>query len=71
MAYRQYIDPENISSVYINSNDGTSDWEASKTYAAFCMVSYNNNFYMSRVTVPDTVGNPEDNPKYWAMTGEI
>ena len=39
------------------------------SYEALTIVTFNNASYTSKVPVPPTVGNPADNPDYWALTG--
>jgi len=45
------------------------EWAENTAYEAMTVVSYNNNSYTSKIPVPATVGNPADNPDYWALTG--
>ena len=44
-------------------------WASGTSYDAMTIVTYNNSSYTSKVPVPATVGNPADNPDYWALTG--
>ena len=44
-------------------------WAANTSYEALTIVTFNNASYTSRVPVPPTVGDPADNPDYWALTG--
>ena len=44
-------------------------WDSGTGYEALTIVTYNNSSYTSKVPVPATVGNPADNPDYWALTG--
>ena len=44
-------------------------WTSGTSYEAMTIVTYNNSSYTSKVPVPPTVGNPANNPKYWALTG--
>ena len=44
-------------------------WAANTSYEALTIVAFNNDSYTSKVPVPATVGNPADNPDYWALTG--
>lgn len=44
-------------------------WTSGTSYEAMTIVTYNNSSYTSKIPVPATVGNPADNPKYWALTG--
>lgn len=45
------------------------DWAAGTSYEALTIVTFNNASYTSKIQVPPTVGNPANNPKYWALTG--
>ena len=45
------------------------EWAADTSYEALTIVAFNNASYTSKVPVPPTVGNPANNPKYWALTG--
>ena len=45
------------------------EWAENTAYEAMTVVSYNNNSYTSKIPVPSTIGNPADNPDYWALTG--
>ena len=45
------------------------EWAANTSYEALTIVTFNNASYTSKVPVPPTVGNPADNPDYWALTG--
>lgn len=70
MSVRQYIGARYITKIYENSLDPSSaEWEASVNYEPLTMVTYNNGSYLSKKTVPASVGNPADNPTYWAQTG--
>ena len=44
-------------------------WTSGTSYEAMTIVTYNNSSYTSKIPVPATVGNPADNPDYWALTG--
>lgn len=70
MAVRQYIGARYVAKVYVNSLDASSaDWESGVAYEPLTMVTYNSSSYISRKDVPASVGNPVDNPSYWAVTG--
>ena len=45
------------------------EWTADTSYEALTIVTFNNASYTSKVQVPPTVGNPANNPQYWALTG--
>ena len=44
-------------------------WTRGTSYEAMTIVTYNNSSYTSKIPVPATVGDPADNPDYWALTG--
>lgn len=70
MAVRQYIGARYVTKIYENSLDPSSaEWQASVNYEPLTMVTYNNGSYLSRKTVPASVGDPASNPSYWAQTG--
>lgn len=45
------------------------EWAANTSYEALTIVTFNNASYTSKIPVPPTVGNPANNPQYWALTG--
>lgn len=45
------------------------EWASNTSYEALTIVTYNNSSYTSKIPVPATVGDPADNPDYWALTG--
>ena len=67
MAATQYIGARYVPMFYDGSNGG--QWESGVAYEPLTIVMYNNNSYTSKIPVPATVGNPSDNPAYWAATG--
>ena len=70
MATRQYIGARYVTKVYENSLDPSSaEWEANVNYEPLTMVTFNNGSYLSKKTVPASVGNPPSNPTYWTQTG--
>ena len=70
MAIRQYIGARYVLKIYENSLDPHSaDWESGVAYEPLVMVNYNNSSYISRKDVPANIGNPVDNPSYWALSG--
>lgn len=67
---RQYIGARYVTKIYENSLDPSSaEWEASINYEPLTLVTYNYGSYLSKKEVPASVGNPADNPTYWAQTG--
>ena len=70
MAIRQYIGARYVLKIYENSlNPLSADWEANTSYEPLTMVNFNNSSYISRKYVPANIGNPVDNPTYWALSG--
>lgn len=70
MAIRQYIGARYVLKIYENSqNPLSAEWEANTSYEPLVMVNYNNSSYISRKEVPANIGNPVDNPTYWALSG--
>lgn len=66
----QYIGARYVTKVYENSqNPNSAEWEADTVYEPLTMVTYQNGSYLSRKTIPATVGNPAANGVYWAQTG--
>ena len=68
MANLQYIGGRYVPKFYLNPDDNSNDWKSGVLYEALTIVTYNNDSYTSKVTVPASVGNPADNPQYWACT---
>lgn len=70
MSVRQYIGARYVTKIYENTLDPSSaEWEASINYEPLTMVTYNYGSYLSKKQVPASIGNPADNPTYWAQTG--
>lgn len=67
---RQYIGARYVPKFYENS-DNTSDWRSGVQYEPLTIVTYNGNSYTSKKNVPANVGNPSENPTYWASTGNF
>lgn len=61
---RQYVGAR-----YVPKFASPIDWKSGTSYEAMTIVAYNNSSYTSKVPVPATVGNPANNPQYWALTG--
>ena len=68
MANLQYIGARYVPKFFENPDDQSNDWKAGVDYEALTIVTYNNDSYTSKKVVPDSVGNPADNPQYWACT---
>lgn len=67
MATRQYIGSRYVPKFYEGSTG--NQWDSGVGYEALTVVTYLNNSYTSKKTVPAGVGNPADNPEYWVCTG--
>ena len=66
----QYIGARYVVKIYENKTDPSSaEWDENVNYEPLTMVTYNNGSYLSRKDVPASVGNPAENPTYWAQTG--
>lgn len=64
MAIRNYVGAR-----YVPKLANPVEWQANTSYEAMVIVTYNNSSYTSKIPVPPTVGNPAENSKYWALTG--
>ena len=71
MANLQYIGARYVPILFTNPDDQTCDWKAGVTYEALTIVTYNDDSYTSKKAVPESVGNPADNPEYWVKTGNF
>lgn len=67
MANRQYIGARYVPKFYEGSNG--NNWDSGRAYEPLTVVTYLQESYTSKIPVPNTVGNPASNPKYWAHTG--
>ena len=61
---RQYVGAR-----YVPKFANPVEWASNTSYEALTIVTFNNASYTSKVPVPPTVGNPANNPQYWALTG--
>lgn len=68
MATRQYIGNRYVP-LFFKNPDGTANWLEGVSYEAFTVVTYANSSFTSRIPVPASVGAPNENPTYWAETG--
>lgn len=68
---RQYIGARYVPIYYENSLDPTStEWEPNVTYEPLTVVTLpNNHSYISKKTVPATIGTPAQNAAYWLDSG--
>ena len=67
MSKRQYIGARYVPKFF--DWNGSAEWRTGVAYEALTIVTFNNASYTSKVPVPPTVGNPANNPQYWALTG--
>lgn len=63
----QYIGARYVPKFY--NNNGSSEWTANVPYQPLTVVMYLSNSYTSKISVPANIGNPAENPTYWALTG--
>lgn len=70
---RQYVGARYVPIFYQNSvNPNTSLWEQNVDYEPLVWVSLSNgNMYLSKKSVPASVGSPADNPEYWLTAGQF
>lgn len=68
MAVKQYIGARYVPIFYTDSNGGNA-WESGVQYEPLTIVTYLNQSYTSKKTVPASVGNPASNSEYWVITG--
>lgn len=67
----QYIGARYVPVVFSNPDDDSSNWKSGISYENLVIVTYLDDSYTSRKPVPSSVGNPADNPDYWAKTGDF
>ncbi len=68
MSVLQYVGARYVPVFYKNP-DGSWDWQTGVSYEPLTIVKYDSNTYISKVQVPSTIGSPNQNPDYWAQTG--
>lgn len=72
MSVVQYIGARYVPKFYVNSVDGTTEWETNVTYEPLTWVSTpNGSMYMSKKTVPDNIGSPAQYSDYWLEVGQF
>lgn len=72
MSTRQYIGARYVPKFYVNAVDGSSLWQDNVIYEPLTWVTRPNfRMYISRQTVPATIGAPEDNIDYWLEVGQF
>lgn len=64
---RQYIGARYVAKFYEGSNGAV--WDQGVMYEPLIIVEWLNNYYISKKTVPATVGSPNMNLDYWANIG--
>lgn len=67
---RQYIGARYVPKLF-NGVDGSMEWQENIFYEPLTIVTYNNSQYTSKRPVPNNIGNPTENPQYWALTGQF
>lgn len=65
---RQYIGARYVPQ-FFNNPDNSWNWMPGIQYEPLTIVKYADNSYTSKKLVPGTVGTPNLNPDYWALTG--
>ena len=68
MANIQYIGARYVPKIYENPDDHSTNWKSGVSYEPLTEVTYLDDTYTSRKPVSASVGNPADNPSYWAKT---
>lgn len=68
MSILQYIGARYVPKFYENPNN-TNEWKSGVAYEPLTIVTYNDDSYTSKITVPANIGNPASNPTYWIKTG--
>lgn len=70
MSHLQYIGARYVPIFYDNSVDHSTEWEPNVRYDPMVWVTLSNgHMYLSKKTVPDTVGSPAMNMDYWLDVG--
>lgn len=66
--YQQYVGARYVPKFFSGAG-GSTDWVQGVTYEPLTVVTYLGYSYTSKKPVPSSVGNPPNNPTYWALTG--
>lgn len=69
MANIQYIGARYVPKFYENPDDSSNNWKSGESYEPLTVVTYLDDSYTSKITVPASVGDPAANPTYWVKTG--
>lgn len=67
MSRRQYIGARYVPKFF--DWDGSTEWRSGVTYEALTIVTRNGYNYTSKIPVPSNIGEPENNPEYWVVSG--
>lgn len=67
MGVHQYIGARYVPKFFDNA--GSTDWISGISYEPLTIVTYLNDSFTSKKPVPASVGAPNLNPDYWALTG--
>lgn len=67
---RQYIGARYVPKFFMGP-DATPAWVGNVPYEALTIVTYLGNSYTSKIPVPAGIGSPNNNPTYWALTGNF
>lgn len=65
---RQYIGARYVPK-FFQGPDGSPAWIGNIPYEPMTIVTYLGNSYTSKIPVTSGIGNPANNPTYWALTG--
>lgn len=68
MSLTQYIGARYVP-IFFENEVQTPEWRANTIYEPLTIVTYANSSYTSKKYVPAGVGDPVNNPDYWACTG--
>ena len=66
----QYVGARYVIKIYENKSDPSSaEWDRDTGYEPLTLTTWQYGSYLSKKFVPSTVGDPANNPEYWAQTG--
>ena len=69
MSVQQYIGARYVPKFYENELE-TPEWRPNVQYEPLTIVTYAGNSYTSKIPVPANIGDPSNNPHFWASTGD-
>lgn len=69
MAVRALIPAERLATCYVNSNDGSAEYESGIEYKAGTVVTYHGNTYVANIDIEDTdTDTPDEAPEKWGIS---